>query len=60
MPVEECLGNREDGALQAALSVLTREPRPTGILAMSDRLAIGSLRAAEQLGLESRHEGRPH
>lgn len=51
IPVEECPGNSEDGAFEAALTLLKRSPRPTGILAMSDRLAIGALRAAEHLGL---------
>ncbi|GAB4369996.1 MAG: LacI family DNA-binding transcriptional regulator [Elainellaceae cyanobacterium] len=51
IPVEECLGNSEDSAFSATLALLNRQPRPTGILAMSDRLAIGALRAAEHLGL---------
>lgn len=51
VPVEECLGNSEDSAFSATLALLNRQPRPTGILAMSDRLAIGALRAAEHLGL---------
>ncbi|PSB17693.1 LacI family transcriptional regulator [filamentous cyanobacterium CCP2] len=50
--VEECAGNSEESAFQAALKLLKSTPRPTGILAMSDRLAIGALRAAEQLGLK--------
>jgi DNA-binding LacI/PurR family transcriptional regulator len=52
VPVEECAGNREESAVQAALRLLSTTPRPTGILAMSDRLAVGALRAAEQLGLK--------
>ncbi|KJH73057.1 LacI family DNA-binding transcriptional regulator [Aliterella atlantica] len=51
IPIEERL-NREDGGFTAALALLNRTPRPTGILAMSDRLAIGALRAAETLGLD--------
>lgn len=34
-----------------ALAVLAREPRPTALLCMSDRLAEGALRAAAALGL---------
>jgi DNA-binding LacI/PurR family transcriptional regulator len=34
-----------------ATRILRRRPRPTAILAMSDMLAIGALRAAQQLGL---------
>lgn len=48
--IEERL-NREDGGFTAALALLNHTPRPTGILAMSDRLALGALRAAESLGL---------
>lgn len=48
----ECDDNSEQAGKQAALLALAREPRPTGILAMSDRLAIGALRAAEQCGLQ--------
>jgi DNA-binding LacI/PurR family transcriptional regulator len=51
VPIEECAGNSEESAFQAALRLLNKTPRPTGILAMSDRLAVGALRAAEQLGL---------
>lgn len=51
VPIEERPYNSENGAFEAALTLLCRSPRPTGILAMSDRLAIGALRAAEHLGL---------
>jgi DNA-binding LacI/PurR family transcriptional regulator len=34
-----------------AMRLLRRRPRPTAILAMSDMLAIGALRAAQRLGL---------
>jgi DNA-binding LacI/PurR family transcriptional regulator len=34
-----------------ATRILCRRPRPTAILAMSDMLAIGALRAAQRLGL---------
>jgi DNA-binding LacI/PurR family transcriptional regulator len=44
--------NREDGGFSAALALLNHKPRPTAILAMSDRLAVGALRAAETLGLD--------
>ncbi|MBW4581948.1 MAG: LacI family DNA-binding transcriptional regulator [Tildeniella nuda ZEHNDER 1965/U140] len=49
-PIEERV-NREDGGFTATLALLNRTPRPTAILAMSDRLAVGALRAAETLGL---------
>jgi len=44
--------NREDGGFTATLALLNHTPRPTAILAMSDRLAVGALRAAETLGLD--------
>ena len=34
-----------------AAALLTRTPRPTGLLCMSDRLAEGALQSARQLGL---------
>lgn len=43
--------NREDGGFTATLALLKHTPRPTAILAMSDRLAIGAIRAVEGLGL---------
>jgi DNA-binding LacI/PurR family transcriptional regulator len=40
-----------DAGIQAGLALLKRDTRPTGIIAQSDLLAIGVIRAAEQLGL---------
>src|ERR1019366_5643061 len=40
-----------DAGSQAGLALLGRDTRPTGIIAQSDLLAIGVIRAAEQLGL---------
>lgn len=40
-----------DAGIQAGLALLGSQPRPTGIIAQSDLLAIGVIRAAEQLGL---------
>ena len=51
VPIEECIHNSEQNATIAATKLLSQQPRPTAILAMSDRLAIGVLRAAEHLGL---------
>ncbi|MBD2463474.1 LacI family DNA-binding transcriptional regulator [Oscillatoria sp. FACHB-1407] len=48
--IEERL-NREESGFSATLALLNQTPRPTAILAMSDRLAVGALRAAETLGL---------
>ncbi|WP_017315739.1 substrate-binding domain-containing protein [Mastigocladopsis repens] len=52
VPIVECPPrNSEDDAFEVALTLLKQEPRPTGILAMCDVLAIGALRAAEHFGL---------
>lgn len=53
VPVYETVGNAEHAAKSGARLLLDRRPkhRPTAILAMSDRLAMGALRAARQLGL---------
>jgi len=53
VPIEESPNsNGVEGAFAAAIALLQRHPRPTGILAMSDILALGALRAAEHLGLK--------
>lgn len=54
VPVWETVGNAEHGAEAGARVLLDRgsERRPTAILAMSDRLALGALRAAGRLGLQ--------
>ncbi len=50
--VAQTSSNVEDDAINAALTILTREPRPTAVLCFSDIAALGALRAAAQLGLE--------
>lgn len=49
--VEERLRSDEDEGFDAGLSLLAERPRPTAIVAMSDHLALGVLRAARQLGV---------
>ncbi|MFB8146556.1 LacI family DNA-binding transcriptional regulator [Microbacterium sp. NPDC056003] len=39
------------GGYAAAMELLTRQPRPTGIFCFNDRLAMGAYRAAAELGL---------
>lgn len=58
VPIEErpTGENAEAAAREGALALLTRKPRPTAILAMSDRLAAGALQAAAQLGLRVPHD----
>jgi DNA-binding LacI/PurR family transcriptional regulator len=52
VPVWETVGNAEQGAEAGAQALLDRGPDPpTAILAMSDRLALGVLRAAGRRGL---------
>ncbi|MDX1655564.1 MAG: substrate-binding domain-containing protein [Candidatus Competibacteraceae bacterium] len=52
LPLWECPGNDSGRALEAARNLLDTHPRPTGLLAMSDRLALGVLEAARERGLE--------
>ncbi len=49
--VENCGFEIEDG-YQAALRVLSRKPRPTALVVINDWLAIGAIRAANDLGLQ--------
>lgn len=51
LPIEACPGDDDASAIEGALRLLAREPRPTAILAMSDRLAVGVMLAAARLGL---------
>jgi DNA-binding LacI/PurR family transcriptional regulator len=50
--VRVCRPNAERPAREAALELLRRPQPPTAILAMSDVLAIGALRAAAELGVD--------
>lgn len=50
LPMEAC-PNREAAGRQAALHLLGRGEGPTGLLCMSDRLAVGALSATQHLGL---------
>ena len=49
--IENCGFEIEDG-YQAALKVLSRNPRPTALVVINDLLAIGAIRAANDLGLQ--------
>ena len=49
--VETCGFEIEDG-YQAALKVLSKKPRPTALVVINDLLAIGAIRAANDLGLQ--------
>jgi DNA-binding LacI/PurR family transcriptional regulator len=50
--VHRQLHSDDEEAYVAALGLLRRDPRPTGVLCFSDVLAHGAVRAAEQLGLD--------
>ena len=50
--VEERVPHGRDAGRRAAGSLLDRADRPTALLAMSDELAIGALRAAEERGID--------
>ncbi len=56
VPIDERPQNHEDAGRAAAINLLMREPRPTAILAMTDRMALGALRAAIELGLRVPNE----
>nr|WP_328808031.1 LacI family DNA-binding transcriptional regulator [Nonomuraea antri] len=47
----EAADSTEEGGREAALALLTREPRPTAIFAANDVVALGVLSAASELGL---------
>ena len=49
--VRTCRPNAVEPARRTARDLLTGERRPTGILAMSDVLALGALQAAAELGI---------
>ncbi|MGL4609416.1 MAG: LacI family DNA-binding transcriptional regulator [Trueperaceae bacterium] len=49
--VYECLSNSEAEGNQAAKRLLGQSPKPTAVLAMSDQLALGVIKAAKELRL---------
>jgi DNA-binding LacI/PurR family transcriptional regulator len=51
VPVLECTANDPDLAARAVTDLLARPDRPTAVVALSDQLALGVLRAAATLGL---------
>lgn len=51
VPIREVVRNSPDAAMRATLELLQGPRPPTAILAMSDMLALGVLRAAGRLGL---------
>jgi DNA-binding LacI/PurR family transcriptional regulator len=51
VPVEERFPYGQEAGRAAAAALLGRADRPTALLAMSDELAFGALRAAEELGI---------
>jgi len=51
VPVEERRPYGQEAGRRAAAALLDRPDRPTGLLAMSDELALGAMRAAEELGI---------
>lgn len=46
----------EEGGRRAARALLTRSPRPTAVFAASDRMAIGVVEAAREMGLQVPHD----
>jgi DNA-binding LacI/PurR family transcriptional regulator len=51
VPVYECFGSSEALGREGAGALLSLDPRPTAILCLSDRLALGAVEAAHQRGL---------
>jgi DNA-binding LacI/PurR family transcriptional regulator len=51
VPVEERRPYGQEAGRRAAAALLERADRPTALLAMSDELAFGAMRAAEELGI---------
>jgi DNA-binding LacI/PurR family transcriptional regulator len=52
VPIEEHHGNSAALGAAGARALLVEEPRPTALLAATDRLALGALSAARELGLD--------
>jgi DNA-binding LacI/PurR family transcriptional regulator len=51
VPVYECFGSSKALGREAADTLLSRDPPPTAILALSDQLALGAIEAAKERGL---------
>lgn len=51
VPIYECPGSEEWMGRGAAEALLARGPRPTALLCFSDRLALGAIEAAREVGL---------
>ena len=51
VPVYECMLNREDEGGRAAEALLQHTHSRTGLLVLTDRLALGALAAVQRLGL---------
>lgn len=52
VPIHECAHSTEELGRQAADALLALDPRPTAILGMTDRLAMGAMVAARARGLD--------
>ena len=50
VPVYECPGSTRDLGRRAAEKLLSSEPRPTALLALSDQLALGVVEVAKEQG----------
>lgn len=51
VPVMECASNDPDAGAGGTLALLRLQPPPTAIIALSDQLALGALRAAQDTDL---------
>lgn len=51
VPIHECADNSQADGAAAMQALLHMSPRPTAVLCITDRLALGALTAAQQAGL---------
>ncbi len=51
VPVYECSSNDPEAGMRGTSELLLTSPAPTAVLAISDQLAIGALRAADRVGV---------
>ena len=52
VPLYDCAGSTVEHGRAGAHALLAQTPRPTALLAMTDQLAFGALRAAADVGLD--------
>jgi DNA-binding LacI/PurR family transcriptional regulator len=51
VPIADCFPNTPEVGRQALARIMEMDPRPTGVLCLTDQIALGALQAATDLGL---------